>query len=217
MNNDKIESRYAILSESTCCLSCGSAIDLSKAKSGEVCIDLGSGRGTDVLRMAGIVGDNGFVYGIDLTEAMIKKSIQTAQKMGIENVKFIHGKLEEIPLEDGIADLIISNCTLNHSDNKEKVWKEIFRLLKPGGRFIISDIYSSEEVPEIYSKDPLAVAECWAGAITKEKYINIINNTGFINFDILEDSKPYDKGKIKVSSFTFSGSKKAVTNCCCCK
>jgi ubiquinone/menaquinone biosynthesis C-methylase UbiE len=207
MNTIEIAGRYSILASDTCCLSCGGAVQKSEAKAGDVCIDLGSGRGTDVLRLVEEVGPKGFVYGIDVTEEMIRKATSTASKMGIENVKFIQSDLEQIPLEDEIAHLIISNCTLNHVSNKTKVWAEIYRLLKNGGRFVISDIFSSKPVPEEYANNPEAVAECWAGSITKTEYINIIKETGFKDFRILEESEPYPKGKIEVSSFTITAKK----------
>lgn len=179
MNTVEINNRYTVLAEDTCCLSCGGAVNKSQAKKGEICIDLGSGRGTDVLRLAEEVGETGFAYGIDVTDGMIQKAEATALKMGVENVKFIKSDLENIELPDETAHLIISNCTLNHVANKTAVWKEIYRLLKNGGRFVISDIYSSEEVPAEYANDPAAVAECWAGAIPKEEYLEIIKSVGF--------------------------------------
>jgi ubiquinone/menaquinone biosynthesis C-methylase UbiE len=213
MNTIEIAGRYAVLANDTCCLSCGDAAEKSEAKLNEVCIDLGSGRGTDVLRLAEQVGEGGFVYGIDVTEEMIRKASSTAAKMGVDNVKFILTDLEQIPLEDETANLIISNCTLNHVTNKAKVWNEIYRLLKNGGRFVISDIYSSEPVPEEYANDPEAVAECWAGSVTKAEYIDLIKSTGFKDFKILEESQPYPKGKIEVSSFTITA-RKDDFSCC---
>lgn len=207
MNTIEIAGRYSVLANDTCCLSCGGAAGKSEAKPNEVCIDLGSGRGTDVLRLADEIGSGGFVYGVDVTEEMVRKATSTAAKMGVENVRFVLADLEQIPLESDIADLIISNCTLNHVSNKSKVWSEIFRLLKNGGRFVISDIFSSLPVPEEYANDPVAVAECWAGSITKAEYLSIIKNTGFKDFRILEESKPYPKGMIEVSSFTISAVK----------
>lgn len=207
MNTVEINNRYTVLAEDTCCLSCGGAVNKSQAKKGEICIDLGSGRGTDVLRLAEEVGETGFAYGIDVTDGMIQKAEATALKMGVENVKFIKSDLENIELPDETAHLIISNCTLNHVANKTAVWKEIYRLLKNGGRFVISDIYSSEEVPAEYANDPAAVAECWAGAIPKEEYLEIIKSVGFKSVEILEESKPYPKGKIEVSSFTITATR----------
>jgi arsenite methyltransferase len=213
MNTAEINNRYTLLAEDTCCLSCGGAIDKSEAREGEVCIDLGSGRGTDVLRLAETVGEKGFAYGIDVTDGMIQKAEATAQKMGVENVKFIKSDLEKIELPDETANLIISNCTLNHVANKLAVWKEIYRLLKNGGRFVISDIYSSEEVPAEYANDPAAVAECWAGSIPKDEYLRIIKQVGFKQIKIMEESKPYPKGKIEVSSFTITATKDEFSCC----
>lgn len=203
-----INIRYSELANDNCCLSCGDAAEKSNAQIGEVCIDLGSGRGTDVLKIAEQVGENGFVYGIDVTDEMINKAKSTAKKLEVINVDFIKSDLENIPLKDQTADIIISNCTLNHVNDKFKVWSEIHRLLKKGGRFVISDIYSTEPVPEIYANDPKAVAECWAGAITKEEYLDIINKNDLERIEILDESKPYDKGKIKVVSFTIKGFRK---------
>ena len=215
MELQEITKRYGELAENQCCLSCGGALTLSKPSQGEVCIDLGSGRGTDAIRLAEVVGKNGFVYGVDATEEMIKKSNSMAEKLVVENIKFIQSDLENIPLDNDISDLIISNCTINHVANKENVWNEIFRLLKTGGRFVISDIYSIGNVPDEYKNDPAAVAECWAGAIPKNEYLKIIISAGFKNISILEESKPYDKGKIQVCSFTIYGEKQKT--CCCCK
>lgn len=207
MDTKEINVRYSLLAEDTCCLSCGGAVDKSEAQEGEVCIDLGSGRGTDVIRLAETVGETGFAYGIDVTEEMIQKAEKTARKMGIENAKFILSDLEKIALPEETADLIISNCTLNHVANKLKVWREIYRLLKNGGRFVISDIYSTDIVPEEYANDPAAVAECWAGSIPKAEYLKIIRKVGFNDLKILEESAPYPKGKIDVVSFTITATK----------
>lgn len=213
MNTVEINNRYTVLAEDTCCLSCGGAVDKSQAKTGEICIDLGSGRGTDVLRLAEEVGETGFAYGVDVTDGMIQKAEATALKMGVENVKFIKSDLENIELPDETAHLIISNCTLNHVANKTAVWNEIYRLLKNGGRFVISDIYSSEPVPAEYANDPEAVAECWAGSIPKDEYLKIIKQVGFKQIKIMEESKPYPKGKIEVSSFTITATKDEFSCC----
>lgn len=203
----EIEKRYGGLAKSDCCLSCGGAIDYSGAAKGETCIDLGSGRGTDVMRLAETVGDNGFIYGIDISEAMLVKAKNTAERLGIVNVRFIKSHLEKINIEDGIADLIISNCTINHSSDKQAVWNEVFRLLKDGGRFVISDIYSIEPVPEEYRNDPVAISECWAGSVTRDEYLNQLDKAGFNSVRIMEESSPYEKGKIKVASWTIAGIK----------
>lgn len=203
----EINKRYSALAQSDCCLSCGGAINYSEVKSGEICIDLGSGRGTDVIRLAETVGKDGHVYGVDISEGMIEKANRTKAQLGISNASFIHCPLEKIALKDKIADLIISNCTINHATDKQAVWNEIYRLLKQGGRFVISDIYSLSPVPEEYHNDPVAIAECWAGSVTRNEYLKQIEQAGFSTFNILEESQPYGKGKIMVSSWTIVGTK----------
>ncbi len=210
-DTSKIEIRYSELSKDDgCCLSCGGAINYGKAQPGEVCADLGSGRGTDVLRLAEEVGESGFAFGIDISDGMLAKAQKNADKLGVSNVRFIKSKLEAIQLPTESVNLVISNCTINHAEDKFKVWSEIHRILKKGGRFVVSDIYSSEEVPAKYRNDPEAVAECWAGAPTKTEYMETLQNAGFKNIEILEESAPYPKGKIEVSSITIAGTKK----CC---
>jgi arsenite methyltransferase len=213
MNLIEINKRYSELATSDCCLSCGGAIDYATPQPGEVCVDLGSGRGTDVLRMAEKVGENGMAIGVDISDGMIKKAQENAERFKVSNVLFVQSELEKIDLPDETADLVISNCTINHAHDKQTVWNEIFRILKKGGRFAISDIYSSMPVPEEFRNDPVAVAECWAGAITKNEYLSQLENAGFKSINILEESAPYPKGKIKVSSWTIAAIKPSV-NCC---
>jgi ubiquinone/menaquinone biosynthesis C-methylase UbiE len=212
MSHTEINKRYSELAESSCCLSCGGAINYSEPMAGEVCVDLGSGRGTDVMRLAEKVGDTGFVFGLDLSDGMISKAVATAERLGVKNVKFIKSPLEKLNLDDKLADLVISNCTINHAADKQIVWNEIFRILKKGGRFVVSDIYASETVPEEYRNDPVAVSECWAGSVTRSEYLEQLTNAGFTNISIIEESAPYDKGKIKVSSWTVAGIKSSC-NC----
>ena len=214
MDFSAINIRYGELAATDCCLSCGGAINYAKPKNGEICIDLGSGRGTDVLRLADEVGETGFVYGIDISEGMIRKAEQNAAKLEVNNVRFLRCELEKIDLADGIADLVISNCTINHASDKEAVWSEIHRILKKGGRFVVSDIYSTSPIPEQFRNDPAAVAECWAGAVTRGEYLNTLAKRGFTGVEIIEESKPYQKGKAEVASLTIAGKKPAV-GCCC--
>jgi ubiquinone/menaquinone biosynthesis C-methylase UbiE len=202
-----INERYSGLAKKSCCLSCGAALSYCAPKPGEIGVDLGSGRGSDVIRIAEIVGEKGFAYGIDIADGMLETAQRNAKKLGVQNVRFVRSELEGIDLDDGIADFVISNCTINHAGDKRAVWKEIFRILKPGGRFVVSDIYASEEVPAEYRNDPVAVAECWAGAVTREVYFDTVDKAGFVNVEVLEESLPYDKGKIQVSSMTLVGEK----------
>jgi arsenite methyltransferase len=208
-----INTRYSELASSDCCLSCGGAIDYSKPATGEVCADLGSGRGTDVIRLAELVGESGYVYGIDISDGMIAKAKETASKLGVRNAGFIRSDLENIRLFDETIDLLISNCTLNHATDKQAVWNEIFRILKKGGRFVVSDIYAVEAIQDEYRNDPVAVAECWAGAVTREEYFDQLQKAGFQSVEIIEESKPYAKGKAIVASFTIAGKKASSCGC----
>ncbi len=204
---EAINQRYTLLSESSCCLSCGGAINYAKAQPGETCVDLGSGRGNDVIRMAEAVGETGISIGIDISEGMIAKANANKAKFDVENAEFIQAELEKLPLEDSSVDLVISNCTLNHSTDKQSVWNEIYRILKVGGRFVISDIYAVKEIDSTYKNDPIAIAECWAGADTKDIYLQTLKKAGFHQIRILEESAPYEKGKALVSSFTITSTK----------
>jgi len=212
MNIKEINNRYSELAESECCLSCGGAINYAEPKPGEICVDLGSGRGTDVLRMAELVGETGFVYGIDVSDGMLEKARRNAEKFEVTNVSFVNCELEKLDLPDNLADLVISNCTLNHAADKQAVWDEIYRILKKGGRFVISDIYSIGEIADEYRNDPVAVAECWAGSVTRAEYMQQLEKAGFTTIEIIEESAPYAKGHAEVASFTIAG-KKDRCNC----
>lgn len=207
MDYSTINLRYSQLAKTECCLSCGGALNYSKIKAGEICVDLGSGRGTDVLRMAEKAGADGFAYGLDISDGMLETARANAQKFGVSNVRFIRSELEKLDLPDQTADLVISNCTINHAADKTSVWKEIHRILKSGGRFVVSDIYATSPVPDEYRNDPVAVSECWAGSVTRDEYLETLVATGFQSITILEESKPYQKGKVEVSSFTVAGEK----------
>lgn len=213
MEIKEINKRYSELAETECCLSCGGALEYAKPLPGEVCVDLGSGRGTDVLRMAESVGESGFVYGIDISDGMLEKARLNADKFKVTNARFVKSELEKLDLPDNIANLVISNCTLNHAADKQAVWNEIHRILKKGGRFVISDIYAVTAIPGEYKNDPVAIAECWAGAVTRDEYLEHLSNAGFSTIEIIEESTPYAKGKAEVVSFTIAGKKSG--GCCC--
>jgi len=214
MDTSSINNRYTKLAESSCCLSCGGAINYASAQPGEYCVDFGSGRGTDAMRLAEEVGEKGFVFGIDASDGMLETARMNALKLNLKNVSFIKSDLEHVKLPTETIDLLISNCTINHADDKTKVWNEIYRILKKGGRFVVSDIYSVKSVPLEYRKDPVAVAECWAGAVEREEYLQTLIDAGFTGIEILEESDPYPKGEIEVASFTVFGKKTA--KCCFC-
>ena len=138
---------------------------------------------------------------------MIKKAIDTSKRLGVSNVDFIHSSLEKIDLKSNTADLVISNCTINHSSDKQAVWDEIFRILKQAGRFVISDIYSVNQIPDEYKNDPVAISECWAGSVTRNEYLEHLHNAGFSSINIIEESEPYEKGNAMVASWTLAGIK----------
>jgi len=208
MDYSKINLRYSQLAKTECCLSCGGAVNYAKVKLGETCVDLGSGRGTDVLRMAEQAGDSGFAYGIDISDGMLVTARENAKKFSVSNVKFIQSELEKLDLADQTADVVISNCTINHASDKSAAWNEIYRILKLGGRFVVSDIYSTSPVPAEYRNDPVAVSECWAGSVTRDEYMNTLSESGFSSVMVLEESKPYRKGQVEVCSFTITGKKR---------
>lgn len=210
----EINKRYTALADSECCLSCGGAVIHAEPQTGETCVDLGSGRGTDAIRMAEKAGKDGFVYGIDISDGMLEKARENASKFNVNNISFIRSNLTNLDLPDNVADLVISNCTINHEADKQSVWNEIYRILKYGGRFVVSDIYSINPVPMEYHNDPVAVAECWAGAVTRDEYLGHLNEAGFTSVSIIEESTPYEKGKIQVASMTISGKKSGATGCC---
>lgn len=207
MTASPITLRYDALAEKSCCLSCGGAIEHAGVLPGEVCVDLGSGRGQDMVRLAERAGAAGFAYGIDTSPAMIEKARRTAEKLGVSNVELVHCSFERIPLADDHVDLVISNCAINHAGDKQAVWSEICRILRPGGRFVVSDIYAIEDVPARWREDPAAVAECWAGAVRRDVYMETLERAGLVDVRVLEESEPYAKGAIEVASFTVAGRK----------
>ncbi len=204
-----ITKRYDQEAESCCNLSCGGALDLAKVVHGEVVLDLGSGRGNDVLKAADLVGDQGMAIGVDFTPRMIQVAEMNRKKLQIANVRFIQGEIDRIPLEDSCVDVVISNCTVNHAKDKAAVYREVFRVLKAGGRFVISDILAETDLPEGVKNDPDAWAACYGGAVVKEEYEDAIYGGGFASYEILEESEPYWKGGVKVISATMRGIKQS--------
>lgn len=206
-----IQVRYAAEATTSCCLSCGGALDHAKPQPGETLVDLGSGRGLDVLKSARIVGPSGKAIGIDMTPSMLEVARSNAEKLRLTNAEFIQAEIESLPLPDSSVDVVISNCTINHATDKARVYAEIFRILKPGGRFIVSDVLAENELPEHIRTSAEAIAACYGGAIPEEQYINAIASAGFTDLEILEKSDPYPKGKdqVMVRSYTFRGIRQA--------
>jgi arsenite methyltransferase len=182
-------------------LGCGNPTALAELKAGEVVLDLGSGGGIDVLLSARRVGPAGKAYGLDMTEEMLELARENQRKAGVENVEFLKGDIEAIPLPDASVDVIISNCVINLSGDKRMVIAEAFRVLKPGGRFAVSDVVIRGEVPaEVRSSMELWVG-CVAGALTEQEFHSLLWETGFEKIDIkptrvyeFEDAKAFLTG-----------------------
>lgn len=168
-------------------LGCGLPTQFAKIKKGDVVIDLGSGAGNDAFIARHETGDTGRVIGIDFTPAMIEKARQNADARGYNNVEFRQGDIEKMPVTADIADVIVSNCVLNLVPDKDAVIKEIFRVLKPGGHFSISDIVLEGELPKEIKEAAEMYAGCVAGAIQKNVYMELIEANGFINIEIQKD------------------------------
>lgn len=160
-------------------LGCGDPITNANLMPGEWVLDLGSGGGLDCFLAAKMVGEEGGVIGVDMTPAMLERARGTANKLGFENVEFREGYLEELPVEDGSMDVVISNCVINLSPDKPRVFREIYRTLKPGGRVSISDILKNGELPEHILNDMQAWSACEAGALSTEEYTDGLEKAGF--------------------------------------
>jgi len=167
------------------CAGCGNPTALASLKEGEVVLDLGSGGGIDVFLASKKIGPTGKAIGVDMTQDMIDLARKNADEMNLKNVEFRLGEIEDLPVEDESVDVIISNCVINLSPNKDKVFGEAYRVLKPGGRIIISDIVTGGELPPAVRNDPDAWAECIAGAIDEEEYLNKIEDAGFEDIHVL--------------------------------
>ena len=160
-------------------LGCGNPVALASLKKGEVVLDLGSGAGFDCFLAANQVGTEGSVIGVDMTTEMLDRARENARKGNYENVEFRLGEIENLPVADNLADIIISNCVINLSPDKKRVFREAFRVLKPGGRLMVSDIVLLKELPEEVKSSIAAYIGCLAGAVTKREYLKAIQAAGF--------------------------------------
>ena len=165
-------------------LGCGNPTALAQLEPGETVLDLGSGGGIDVLLSAKRVGPSGKAYGLDMTEEMLELARKNQREAGVENVEFLKGELEDIPLPDESVDVIISNCVINLSADKNRVISEAYRVLKPGGRFAVSDIVTRGGIPTAIRKNVEAWIGCLAGALDEQEYIHKLKAAGFVKVDI---------------------------------
>ena len=180
-------------------LGCGSPTAVASLKKGEVVLDLGSGAGIDVFIAAEKVGPKGRVIGVDMTKEMVSRAARLAKANGYSNVEFRLGEIEKLPVDDGSVDTIISNCVINLSTDKDKVFREALRVLKPGGRLTLSDIVSEKPVPAELKEDLDAWSACIAGALEKSDYLGKMTDAGFGKVEVTAEKDFYveteDDGK----------------------
>jgi len=169
-------------------LGCGNPTAFASLKKGEIVMDLGSGAGIDCFLAAKKVGPSGRVIGVDMTAEMLEKAKENARKGGYKNVEFRLGEIENLPAADGSVDVIISNCVINLSPDKKQVFKEAFRVLKPGGRIMVSDLVILKSLPEPVKKSVEMYVGCVAGALLKKDYLDAIRKAGFEKIDVMDES-----------------------------
>jgi SAM-dependent methyltransferase len=170
-------------------LGCGNPIALASLKEGETVLDLGSGGGLDCFLASNKVGETGRVIGVDMTPEMIDRARENCRKAKHKNVEFRLGEIENLPVGDNTVDIVISNCVINLSPNKKKVFQETFRVLKPGGRLMISDIVLLKALPEALKKSMQAYIGCVSGAVMKNEYIDLIKDAGFRTVKVVEETR----------------------------
>ncbi len=198
------EKELKTVGEANMGLGCGNPLGFGKIKKGDVVLDLGSGAGIDTILAAKKVGKSGKVIGIDITEEMIEKAKRNAQKQNVKNVEFILGDIENLPLTDNSVDIIITNCVINLTPDKVKAFSEAYRVLKPGGKIYLSDIVLLEKLNEEQKNDEELIADCVAGALLKEDYLNKVKKAGF-KVGILRENREISKkqyGGIPLESLT---------------
>src|SRR4051794_30948624 len=179
-------------------LGCGNPTALAELKAGETVLDLGSGGGIDVLLSAKRVGPTGFAYGLDMTDEMLALAEQNKAAAGAENVQFLKGQIEATPLPDNAVGVVISNCVINLAADKGQVLREAFRVLKPGGRFAVSDVVAQGELPDDLRADMEAWVGCVAGALEVHEYRRLLADAGFSNVDV-EVTRVYDPKELAES------------------
>lgn len=169
-------------------LGCGNPVALASLKEGEIVLDLGAGAGFDVFLAANRVGNSGRVIGVDMTPEMVGKARANALNGGYENVEFRLGEIENIPAADSSVDVITSNCVINLSPDKQRVFKDALRVLKPGGRLMVSDIVLLKELPDAIKQSVAAYVGCVAGALMKDDYLKAIREAGFQDVNVLDET-----------------------------
>ncbi|HQI41936.1 MAG: arsenite S-adenosylmethyltransferase [Ignavibacteriales bacterium UTCHB2] len=181
---DNYENLDGYVAEADLGLGCGLPTEFAEIKKGDTVVDLGSGAGNDVFVARALVGNEGKVIGIDFTDEMIIKANLNLDKLGYRNVEFKYGEIEDLPIDDNFADVVVSNCVLNLVPDKQKAFNEIFRVLKPGAHFCVSDIVIKGELHPELKQSAEMYAGCVAGAVQQEEYLDIIRESGFKNVEI---------------------------------
>jgi arsenite methyltransferase len=174
--------------ESNLGLGCGNPVALASLNEGEIVLDMGAGAGFDCFLASTRVGETGKVIGVDMTSEMVEKARANARKGGYTNIDFRQGDLENMPVADNYVDVVISNCVINLVPNKNRAFKEAFRVLKPGGRLAVSDVVLLKELPEFVKKSTEAYIGCLAGAIMKDDYLDVIQSVGFKDINVAEEA-----------------------------
>ncbi len=195
-----VAARYQGLAAAPASLSCGPALQLADPRPGERFVDLGCGRGNDLVRAAALVGPEGAVTGVDATPRMVEAA--RLQVAAIPGAQVVQGDLAAVPLPDGCADVVISNCAINHARDKAAVYREVARLLAPGGRVVVSDVVSEAPLPASVRDDPAAWAACYGGAIPEADYLAAVAAAGLAEVRVLRRTAPYEKGGVRVLSLT---------------
>ena len=185
-------------------LGCGNPTALADLNPGETVLDLGSGGGIDVLLSARRVGPTGFAFGIDMTDEMLALAEKNKAEAGATNVAFLKGQIEAIPLPSGMVDVVISNCVINLASDKGRVLKEAFRVLKPGGRFAVSDVVSQGALPEDLRQDMEGWVGCIAGALEENDYRRLLGEAGFVDVEI-QETRVYDPRELAERAGTEAG------------
>jgi SAM-dependent methyltransferase len=184
MTDDKYSELKGYNPDADLKLGCGMPTEFAGINEGDTVVDLGSGAGNDVFIARALTGENGKVIGLDFTEEMIGKARKNNEKMGYDNVSFVYGEIEDMPIEDNTADVVLSNCVMNLVPDKTKAFAEMYRITKPGGHFSVSDIVTGFPMPEKLQEQAALYAGCISGAVTKEEYIHIIEEAGYKNVRI---------------------------------
>jgi arsenite methyltransferase len=184
-----VEELKSVPEGATVSFGCGNPVAMASLKEGETVVDLGSGGGLDCFLAANKVGEKGKVIGVDMTPEMLDKARENLERSKHKNVEFRLGEIENLPVADNTADAIISNCVINLSPNKKRVFEDAFRVLKPGGRLMISDIVLLRDLPETLKKSAKAYVNCVSGAVMKDEYLNLVRNAGFKNVEIIEENQ----------------------------